>query len=536
MRSEVRLSGSECKPGTLLHAEKLPRELWPVGAADAFRIEYQGVDYLGRSRSVAGSVFVPEAGSAGATRPVLGWAHCTVGLNSNNAPSRVGLLPAEREHLSDWLRQGFVVAASDYEGLGTPEPHPYLNGEAIADDIVDIVRAVHQLDVSVDTRTVIGGFSQGGHGALYTAIMCTSYAPELDLRGTVSLAPPVRFIDFIALRTTKGDELVDALVPVVLAGLQVTHPEFAAERFLTDKGMRLLNLAATQSMGAVEEAAATTSNDDAGFTGLTERREVQLLLAYADLPVTRCDRPLFIGAGELDPILPAAQAAAFAGEMKTAGNDVTFHGYDGADHLELLKPAGLDASAWARALVDTASGDLRPAVGRDSGRDRRFRVLDATGDGHLSAGDFEALALRLVQRFGQAPGAPLARQIRAGYRALWRVLREQLDIDGDGTISLEEFLASSDVATSPEFDTTVESLARAVIALVEPDGQVLTREKFRALLAGCGVGENESGEILAELDTNRDGSLDVTEIVASIRDFCLGKNPEAPGYWLFGRA
>ena len=59
------------------------------------------------------------------------------------------------------------MAVTDYEGLSTPGPHPYLNGEAVADDVVDAVRASRQLGVPTTGRWVVAGFSQGGHAALF---------------------------------------------------------------------------------------------------------------------------------------------------------------------------------------------------------------------------------------------------------------------------------------------------------------------------------------------------------------------------------
>src|SRR3712207_9525068 len=50
-------------------------------------------------------------------------------------------LRLEREHVAAWLAAGYAVTATDYEGLATPGPHPYLNGEAVADDWIDIVRS-----------------------------------------------------------------------------------------------------------------------------------------------------------------------------------------------------------------------------------------------------------------------------------------------------------------------------------------------------------------------------------------------------------
>ena len=40
---------------------------------------------------------------------------------------------------------GYVLAATDYQGLGTPGPHPYLVGAAEAMNALDSVRAARNL-------------------------------------------------------------------------------------------------------------------------------------------------------------------------------------------------------------------------------------------------------------------------------------------------------------------------------------------------------------------------------------------------------
>ncbi|MGH3912918.1 MAG: lipase family protein [Pseudonocardiaceae bacterium] len=179
------------EPGTLLDSHPLPAEFWPGGVAHAVGVVYQGVGYDGVGREVSGSVFLPAGAVPVAGWPVLSYAHGTTGLSDLCAPSRVGLTRLEREHVSRWLAAGYVVVASDYEGLATPGPHPYFNGEAVADDVVDIVRAARGLDRRVGRRWLVGGFSQGGHAALFVGLMAARYAPELDFRGTVALAPLV---------------------------------------------------------------------------------------------------------------------------------------------------------------------------------------------------------------------------------------------------------------------------------------------------------------------------------------------------------
>ena len=42
------------------------------------------------------------------------------------APSWVGYSTRVEAFLNAWLARGFAIAATDYQGLGTPGPHPYM--------------------------------------------------------------------------------------------------------------------------------------------------------------------------------------------------------------------------------------------------------------------------------------------------------------------------------------------------------------------------------------------------------------------------
>ena len=43
------------------------------------------------------------------------------------------------------LNQGYIVAATDYQGLGGPGPHPYLGGPSAAHSVLDIGRAAREV-------------------------------------------------------------------------------------------------------------------------------------------------------------------------------------------------------------------------------------------------------------------------------------------------------------------------------------------------------------------------------------------------------
>ncbi len=296
------------------------------------------------------------------------------------------------------------MAVTDYEGLSTPGPHPYLNGEAVADDIVDAVRASRQLEVPTSGRWIVAGFSQGGHAALFVGLMATRYAPELDFRGTVSLAPPVHMPLLIGTVTADGARPVSILTSYLLAGLPISHPDFDPHELLTDDGDRLVELAATAPLIEVMKAGRGLTNDHVGTTNLHDRERLDELLDTCRVPVTRFDRPVYMTAGSADDVVPLKVVERFAADLRAAGTDVQFTRHEGANHGAVLT-ADLDTlTSWATALL--AEPAPRASTAPDGASDSRFSMLDATGDGYVTRDDYEAFALRLVQAFGEPPARP----------------------------------------------------------------------------------------------------------------------------------
>ncbi|NUT47766.1 MAG: hypothetical protein HOV94_10730 [Saccharothrix sp.] len=514
-------------PGTLIRVRPLAPRFHPANAEASYRVFYQGVGHDGRGRLVTGSVFVPRGTPPARGWPVLGYAHGTTGLSDRTAPSRTGLLRLERAHVAAWLAAGYAVAATDYEGLATPGPHPYFNGEAVADDVIDIVRAARRLDHPLDDRWLVVGFSQGGHAALFTALMATSYAPELDFLGTIALAPPVHLARVIATRTVDPAAPVCPIVPIVLAGLRTRHPDFAHD-FLTERGTGLVDLAERLSLVELFRATKDVTNHETGMTDLTRHGHVRRVLDQCRVPVTRLDRPVFLAAAGLDRIVPPDVIRDFAEDVTAAGSALSLVTYPDADHGTILAAAHPDAAAWAAAVTGHVTAPPSPSP--------RFDLLDATGDGYLCRDDYEVLALRLVQSFGHPPRSPAATAVRRAYRDLWRALAAESDTDDDGRVGKAEFLAWARRATHTAFDRTLRPLAEAVLALVDADGSgVVEREEFRTLVTRCGLPDDEAEALADRLDTDHRGTIGIPAVIRATAEFCLDPTPGGPGHWLFGR-
>lgn len=99
-------------------------------------------------------------------------------------------LPCAFSGLRDFIASGDVVVATDYPGLGTPGPTPYLIGDSEGRAVLDSVRAAQLVpDSAATSRFVAWGHSQGGHAAIYAGLLARTYAPELELAGVALAAP-----------------------------------------------------------------------------------------------------------------------------------------------------------------------------------------------------------------------------------------------------------------------------------------------------------------------------------------------------------
>lgn len=174
-------------PGTVVRQE--PMDGAPL-AASAYRVLYRSTGPGGRPILVSGVVIVPQGAPPPGGRPIVAWAHPTSGIVPRCAPSLAIFLFQQIQGLRSMIARGFVVAATDYPGLGTPGPHPYLVGESEGRAVIDIVRAARFLPrVGEGKDFTVWGHSQGGQAVLFAGMMASAYAPELRLLGVAAAAP-----------------------------------------------------------------------------------------------------------------------------------------------------------------------------------------------------------------------------------------------------------------------------------------------------------------------------------------------------------
>jgi pimeloyl-ACP methyl ester carboxylesterase len=288
---------------------------------------------------------------------VLAWAHYSAGLAARCAPSRAGvtdeLLAISRPFLAD----GFVVVASDYEGLGTRGPHPYMVGLSAGRSVLDSLRAALRVDGSGQGASVaILGLSQGGHAALWAAELAPTYAPELEIRAVAAVAPGGDLAG-IARMAFGPDGTTVARLNIVMA-LSAWHEVYGLpiDTLLTAKGReRAVSLQSTCPDYSAPPSEPLLAADPGSEPGWREQ-------VAANTPgASRAKAPILIVQGTRDEQVPLETTLTAVSMLRDVGDDVELRVLDGGDHESgLFGPGRLDElHAW---IVERAgdSGTDRP--------------------------------------------------------------------------------------------------------------------------------------------------------------------------------
>jgi len=352
-------------PGSIIRSEVVTGVAGIPAGATVWRVLYRSRSIYDADIAVSGYIVVPSGPAPPAGWKVLAWAHGTTGITPTCFPSRFDTSGAGHPYLvpdlAGFLARGYVVAATDYEGITGLEP--YLLGASEGRGVLDAARAaVHLPGVHVSATTVIYGHSQGGHAALFAAELAPTYAPELRVIGVVAAAPATNLSLIMTLAGTPAGQ--------------------AALSFLLEAGWSWVN-AYTDLPASVlftPEGIAQTPGLVAGCLGDTVRRIISghvagnalfnpdaptnpTVLAHArsnDPGRVRTAFPILIVQGTADTTVPPALTDAYVQKMACPiGDTVEYLRFTGANHGSIPTAASSTVLAW---MSDRVAGAPAPTT------------------------------------------------------------------------------------------------------------------------------------------------------------------------------
>ncbi len=230
--SGIRLDGdfSGDGPGTLKTADTLPtvdRRIIKVSSIAA-RISYVSQSGIDRTQQlVSGSVFAPAGPPPPGGWPIIAFGHGTDGVQHECAPSLSPSLLGASGAVATLVKEGYVVALPDYQGLGLNQTyHPYLDDTTEGHNMIDAVRAARKLIPHTSVRWLAYGASQGGQAAWAANEQASSYGAGLRLVGSVSVSPAAD-ISGMADLAAGGNLTLEqgVLLQWILVALKNSHPE-----------------------------------------------------------------------------------------------------------------------------------------------------------------------------------------------------------------------------------------------------------------------------------------------------------------------
>jgi len=360
--------------GQVIWARLLTGAAALASAGENLLVLYHSRTLAGQDTAVSGTVSIPRGQPPRGGWPVLSWAHGTTGTANICAPSRDA--PGHPCHiynqladavLNQWVKRGWAVTKTDYEGLGTPGPHPYLAGASAARGTVDILLAARQLRPGIGRRWVAAGHSQGGHAALFTASLAPARAPDLDLIGAVAIAPASGTHDIIAqLQNCSAPTPRLGFLALTLIGAAATDRALRLDQMLTRRALRLLAIAQTVGIDDLLGPGLWPPLVPADlFRPGADLGPLLTILAANNPAALRLRTPALIVQGSNDPIADPGRTDRIRRSLSANGAALDYHMYPGTGHFDVIAAAHTQNAQWIDARLAgmpprQVQGEFRP--------------------------------------------------------------------------------------------------------------------------------------------------------------------------------
>lgn len=342
---------SDDGPGSLESAEELLTVDRRVSAISsiAARVVYtstSGID--GSTQRVSGTIFAPEGSAPEGGWPIIAYGHGTTGVLNDCGPSTDPELLGSSQIVAALVRSGYVVAVSDYQGLGLDGTyHPYLDARTVGNNLIDSVRAARKLVPGTSTRWASFGGSQGGQAAWAANELARSYGAGLDMVGSVSLVPAA---DITGLAVAAADgTLTDDQKPLlqwVLVGLSQAHPELDLDDYR--RGIVAEKWDELSACGGVLAAdrtslAAQIGDDDLRPATPEATAVLEGYLREMSLPKSPAAAPMLVIYGGEDTLISQAWTDTAIGAGCAAGDTIQYVLQPNSGHADI---DGAAAFGW----------------------------------------------------------------------------------------------------------------------------------------------------------------------------------------------
>lgn len=376
---------------------------------------YNMTNVQGKIATATAMVLFPQVARPKDGYRVVVWEHGTVGGGDDCAPSKNVIHPRFKILANTLLAAGYVIVAPDYEGLGTPGIHPYLNLSSAAKSALSAVQAAKDhYGKQLNGAWMSVGQSQGGHASLATAEYANT---DATYKGAVAGAPasslgkiifevaPAALADIEARETaanvplayrTSVDTYATLLAYAALTGVGIKayEPRFNYQDIFQSRAKSLAEFAE----GSTGDNGLCLDNDSDPSLSLINKFKddiIQFMTANLDKKVMdypgldtsvfatnetvknflissqpgtkRIDKPVYVIQGTADTNVPYPITQALVANLKTLGSpNVTLDPVIGASHTQAIVCRNAEAVDFIQTHMAAGTGIVLTDAQKDA--------------------------------------------------------------------------------------------------------------------------------------------------------------------------
>ncbi|OJF82014.1 hypothetical protein NS14008_26140 [Nocardia seriolae] len=324
-------------------------------AAVSVGLTYATVDQRGNPARAGAGLYLPPGLPPAGGWPLVVWAHGTIGIGNDCAPSHRPQSDRNRNYFNEILDNGYAVLAPDYQGLGTGGNFSYYNTAVEARSLLDAVTAVRQLPIPLTGHWALIGQSEGAHAVMSAAALYArnpGYAPGLNgVIATGLRTNPAKSLREMFRRGSTGSANQIGYAGYYLAAMEELNPG-SVTPYLSDFGRDYVEKAVTECLSDLVAAAdgrrpAALVADPDNPTPTFEA-DIRALVGYQESVVPA---DLMIGYGTADIDVPPADTPAYGPALQSHNPwvRITTTAYPGKDHSGAFLASLPDALGFLRA-------------------------------------------------------------------------------------------------------------------------------------------------------------------------------------------
>ncbi|GBR53638.1 secretory lipase family protein [Neokomagataea thailandica NBRC 106555] len=267
----------------------------------------------------------------------------------------------EQAFFDEWLRQGYAVVATDYQGLGEAGQVLFMHARSEGMNVLDSVRAARSRFSELSDSVLLYGHSQGGQAVLAAAALAPTYAPGIKVLGVMAAAPPLLDEQGLKERLAASGFSAASTLPVMMSLAQSAGDAGQDMKgVFTERGkafgFKARNECIEDFAPAVHKAGLTPNT---AFTPVAAQKFAALARGWTAYPSASIKVPVLIGTGMNDHHNAPAEQDRLVGSLCQAGSTVQHVRLNGINHFGTLHGMQRNAESFA---ADVRAGRMPTSV------------------------------------------------------------------------------------------------------------------------------------------------------------------------------